>query len=226
MNTFVTSTITAVAGTPLVAFIPPFRGDGTMQYRASNAREWSRRTHLTQAVYTASATAHTLVVLRPLNWCTVTSAVTPGSAEVTLDRDPGAYSVAYRYGRSVASTPDNPIAAGDYVAVQLRDATWHVSAVASVSELVMTLTTAIPNITGGGIAPGAVVFFFGAPSDDNPQTGQAQVSFLTVANARALLLSETARGSVAGLNPGDPLLLYSGNETHAGRIDVATARYE
>lgn len=239
LGTFATPSSTANAGTAIVRLIPPFRGSsgGPLMYKLSNGLSgtpnWCKSgfTHLTQAVYTAAATAHTLVVMRPFNWAVVASDVAANAQAVTLLTDPGVYSTSFKYplppeaGGVVASVADNAIAASDYVAVQLRDGTWHVSAVTSVSGLAVTMTTATPNVTGGGIEAGSIMFFFGASGDSNPQTGQAHVSFLTVANARTSLLPDAAYGSVSGLNPGDPLLLYSANASNAGTISVACGYY-
>jgi hypothetical protein len=236
-GTFALPSQTQTAGTAIVAFIPPFRsgaGNPPLAYKLDKNQVpiWRQGyTHITQLTYTASTTAHTVVVMRPLNYAMITTAVAANSATVVLDADPGSYSTAYRYDLPTAAAgkpscaANNLIAASDYVAFQLRDGTWHVSAVTSVSGLTLTLTTSTPNVTGGGSDANIPLFFFGASTDTNPQTNAAHVSFLSVASARTDLISNVGFGDVPALNSGDPLLVYSANATAAGTLSSCVGYY-
>lgn len=228
---------TQTQGTVISALIPPWRGPNgspPFSYKVTGGRpNWTSPgayTYVNQIVYASAGTVHDVVVMRPFNWAVVNGDVAHNATVVNLLTDPGAYSTAFKYGLPgdaggvVANTADNGIAASDYVAVQLRDGTWHMSLVSSVSSLAVTLTTATPNVSGGGIEDGSILFFFGAPANTNPQTGQAHVKFTTVASTRVLLFDSGSSG-IGSLNPGDPLIVYSANATAAGILHSVTGQY-
>jgi hypothetical protein len=234
---FTVGTTTVAFGTAFASLIAPWRGSGgaPLQYKVGpNGRpNWvpGAYTHVTQAVYTAAGTAHDLVFMRPLNWAVVAADVAANSGAVTLLTDPGLYSTNYKYplgpdaGGVVATVANNAIAGSDYVAVQLRDGTWHMSLVTSVSSLTVTMTTVCPNVTGGGIEAGSILFFFGVAADVNPQTGKAHLAITSVASARTSLL-DSGGGGVPTLNPGDPMILYSANAAATGILNSASGRYK
>jgi hypothetical protein len=159
--------------------------------------------------------------MRPLNWCRIAEAVAANDTTIVIDADPGLYATKYRYPlpggmTKPINTADNAIAASDYVAFQLLDGTWHISTVASVSSLTLTLDTATPNVTGGGAALDTVLYFFGVAANTNPQTGAAHLSIKSGAGTSRVVLIPEGSGSIPALNPGDPLILYSANATNAG----------
>jgi len=239
LDTFVLGQKTASADTAFTHLVPPWRGSGgaPLAYRVVGGRpNWhgsGAYTHIDSLVYTSAGTAHTVTVMRPLNWAIVNGDVAANATAVTLHTDPGAYSTSgsYKYplppdASSPSQVASNAIAANDYVAVQLRDGTWHLSTIASGSGTSPVLTTAIPNITGGGVEDGAIMFFFGITTDTVPQTGQAHVPLLTVASTRQELLASSRHGpSFRSLNPGDPILLYSNNATAAGSFSLVAGHY-
>lgn len=236
-GTFALPSQTQSAGTAIVSLVPPYRGSGgnpPLLYKLDKNQKpnWEKAfTHLSQLTYTAAGTAHTVVVMRPLNWTTIASAVAHNSTSVVLTADPGVYSTNYKYALPTEASgkpsgvADNGIAANDYVAFQLKDGTWHVSTVGSVSSLTLTLSTGTPNVAGGGAVAGTPLFFFGVAGDSDPATKSTHVSFLSVANARTELISDKTFGDVSSLNPGDPLLIYSANASNAGTLAVAVGFY-
>lgn len=229
---------TAAAGTEFLSIIPPRTLQGSavgLLAVASNIPTWWSGTygysHITKLVYTTAGTVHALQLLRPLNWTTANGAVAPNATSLTLAANPGTYSTNYRYPKTSttqgpAAIADNNIAANDFIACQLVDGSWFFSKVTSVSSLTLTLTTATPNVTGGGIADGTPIFFFGAPGDSDPATGVAQFSTTTTASqTRQTILEDTVLGAFHSLHPGDPLLFYSPNTTAAGTLDYLAGYY-
>lgn len=230
-------TTTAAADTAFTALVPPHRGDGSSYVHKvvgglRNAGT-GLRTYIESAVYIAGGTAHSLVVMRPLNWAVISADVAANATTMTLETDPGAWGTAsnykYRLPPECAGIPSsvaaNAIAANDYVTYQLKDGTWQVNRVSSVSSLTLTLTTAVTNVTGGGVVAGTILYFFGASGDTNPLTGKAHDSLLSTASARTDLLGAKRGPALASINAGDPILLYSANATAQGWLASASGYY-
>ena len=236
LGTVTVGQVTASAGTAFAAFVQPCRGvagSPPLLYKMDGTKtNWKKANlRLTSLIYTATNTAHSVVVMQPLNWCLTTADTAANNAVVNVDKDPGVYTTNFRYDLPpeasglVAGVGDNAIAAGDYVAVQLRDGNWHFTTVSSVSSLAITLTTATPNVTGGGIETGSVMFFFGVAADVNPRTGLAHLALTSVASTRQNLLCSYEHGGIPSLDAGDPMVIYSANATGAGALSVATGIY-
>src|SRR5262249_37489 len=149
-------------------------------------------THVTRVDYTSPTNLHTLAILRPANWTYCTAAVAAGGTVINLAADPGVYSTNYKYAlpgtqATVASVADNPIPSTDHLVTQLVDGTLYASKVSSVSGLAITMATAVPNVTGGGIAKETPVFFFPAAmtsnviTDKDPATGFVSPQWDTIA---------------------------------------------
>lgn len=234
LGAFCLGSKTATAGTAITQFIPPYRGDSGARvlHKKVNGHRPNLRgvTHITDLVYTAGSTAHDVVLMRPFNWAYVNGAVAKNATAVVLTDDPGVYSTNYKYplpaGQAApAGTADNAIAAGDCVAVQLTDGTWHVTTVASGSYSALVLTDATPNITGGGIADGSIMYFFGVAANTDPATGLAHPVLTSVASTRVNLLQDAANSYFAALHAGDPLLVYSANASNAGILSLVSGLY-
>ena len=235
LGTFAVPGFTAANDTAFVRLVPPYRGndgaaaihkvDGSGRQIQPAPRAIS---HLSSLIYAAAATVHNVVVMRPLNWTYLTAALASAGTAITLANDPGLYSTKFRYGAPLghlpASTADNAISAGDYVAFQLRDGTWHFSTIASGSGTAVVLTTAVPTVTGGGADAGTVLYFFGVAADVNPQTNLAHHYFTSTASTRVDFLGSNG-GALPALNRGDPMLIYSANATAAGFLVGAAGFY-
>ena len=234
------------AGTVITVGVSPYPGPPGSSYRysfASGRPTWLDdklpRTVITAALYTTGATAHTVTLLRPLNFAMITAAIAAGGTSVSIDKDPGVYSTNCRYqtpggvvvnsgGGAVPGVADNPIAAGDYVAYQLLDGRWVFDTIASGTFAGgnLLLTTGVPNVTGAGVAAQTPLFYFGISSDVDPATGAAHPGTLTIANAtRANLFDDDILGFGNALHPGDPMLLYSNNATDAGSFEGVAGYY-
>lgn len=237
-RTWAVSGNTATADTAFYRLVEPYPGTGAGGRPLHRVDGNGKRvqpapgafTHVSSLIYTAGTTAHDVVVLRPLNWTYLTEAAGVNDTTVVIADDPGVYSTNYRYPLSGAvtkptSVADNAIAANDYVAFQRLDGTWHVSTVASVSGLTVTLNTATPNVTGAGAAKYAMVYFFGVAADVNPQTGLAHLAFKSTASTKVEFFAQNGSSSACGLNPYDPLIIYSGNATAAGTLNAASGFY-
>ncbi len=241
--------------TVVASLIPPYvgaKGAGLMynSIGGSNGRPnwWDQwYTHLTDLIVTCSTTANIIYIMRPLNWTTVAAAVAKNTTAVVLTDDPGIYSTNYRYelpgqtwnppGTVNTVGPcatNNALAAGDYVAIQLADGSWHLSTVASGTFAAVVLTTGTPNFTGGTIAAGAPCFFFGIFSDTVPATKTVHLIRTPIASTQQvnLLASWGGNASAVGggggastglgvptLFPGDPLLIYNPNATATTTVD-------
>lgn len=228
LGTFHFSGQTQTAGTAIAIGIPPWRGgnQATLLYAvdATKGPNWNKPgaiTHITKLGLLTGSTAHSVIVMRPFNWTTVASAAAINQAVINITADPGIYSTNYKYpsnlGTGTAAVANNAIAASDYVAFQLVDGTWVFDTVSSVSTLAITMTTSVPNVTGGGVAAGAPFFFFGISTDKDPATGavsptiQPNVSVFTD-------FSDVGQGIAESLHSGDPLLVFDGNATAADTI--------
>lgn len=240
-QTFSTGNYTATAGTVISAFIPPTRGQGTpWMYSIDGAgnANWGRGigaayTHIARLLYTTGSTAHTVAVLRPLNWTYFTTAIAKNVTAFTgIAADPGVFSTSYKYGlpagqAAPANLADDAIASGDFIMYQLVDGTWVLdTAAGSFSAGALTVTSGTPNITGGGINANSPLFFFGQAGDSDPATNQVQWSTLTTATTnRVDLLQDSLIGGPAAIHRGDPLVVVSNNATAAGHLDEVTAYY-
>lgn len=217
------------AGTVIRTLVPPpssHRSPPLVYKKFNNRPNWlaAGRTHLTSLIYTSAATAHTVTLLRPCNYTYFNGAVAKNSTTFIISDDPGVYSTNYKYpmpqGATVeANVADNAIAGSDLVAYQLIDGTWVVDLVSSLSGLTLTMTTATPNITGGGIADGQVLFFFGIVGDTDPATGLAHAKCVTTASTTNVdLLNGITGAGFSALHPGDPMLIISNNASNAGTL--------
>jgi hypothetical protein len=228
-------TATAAGGTAFVKAIPPWPGVGQaflQRPAAPNKDRGTARTHITTVAYTTGATAHLIGIMRPFNYTWTTAAIAANGTGITLYDDPGVYSTNLKYSSPLSTgtavVADNAIAANDYVMVQLKDGTWHVSTIASgtFGGANLVLTTAVPNITGGGVAAGAPVYFFGVIANSDPCTGTVNPQ-VTIGASLTIdkTWSEANVGCVAALHPGDPMLFYSPNGTNAGTLDFISGFY-
>jgi hypothetical protein len=246
---------TANAGTVITALVPPWPGpklgapswlfqmvaDG--QGKRPNWFEANSNyiTHVCAVLYTTAATAHTVTVMRPLNF-TYFPAGLPnnrtaisngsGSSSTGLFSDPGAYSTSYLYPlpaglTAPAQVADHAITTGDYVAYQLADGTWQLDTIASGSfNSSLTLTAGTPNRTNGNIPAGGPLFYFGTTALSNPLTGKPHLRLPTVAGTtRQNLLPGNFETSAPLLWPSDPVLVVSNNITNAGTMDLVSGTY-
>jgi hypothetical protein len=216
-----------------VQIIPPFRGANGNAFLQDprNKRFGDGITHINTVGYTTLGTAHLIGIMRPFNYTWLLTAIAAnGTALVPYD-DPGVYSTNMKYptpGNKPATVANNTIAANDYVVIQLVDGTWHVSTIASGTfaggDLV--LTTAVPNITGGGAAVGAPVYFFGVIGDSDPNTGLVNPqTTIALSQTRDVTWSNDVCGIMAALHAGDPMLFYTPNTTNNGTLEFISGWY-
>jgi hypothetical protein len=106
-----------------------------------------------------------------------------------------------------------------YFAVQLADGTWFFDLIAgfNTSTLVLTTTTTIPNVTGGGIPKGAICFLLGSSATQDPNTGQLPPAQYTNSGTATQEDFHDSAGDcvVTSIHPGDPMMLYNANATAA-----------
>lgn len=190
-------------------------------------------THVTDLWYTSLTTAHSLYLLRPLNYTWSTSAVPANTTtSLTVAFNPGAWDTAgiYKYGSATGGVPNyatNAAAANDILAYQLNDGTWQIDTIASTtSATVWVLGTGTPNVTGAGINAYTPIYWFGAVGDTDPATGQIQPLFDSIANTNVTFRSNSAGfGMWNALHRGDPLIFQSSNGTDAGLLEVLAGYY-
>lgn len=204
--------LTQNAGTVITRLIEPVRGSYT---------------RLASVWYTASATAHTLTVMRPLGVTTFTAAAAASQAVVNIAADPGDY--------ATTTVADNLIAGSDFVVYESAyPGLFVLDTVSSVSSLAITLATNLPT---GGVLQGGKFWFFGVIGDTNPSNGLVHSQFTLAANVTTYLGSDPGE-SIAGFIgtiPGysgsglsgmyEPMILHSGNATNAGVLEKVTAIY-
>lgn len=237
-GSFGVSQATAAANTVFTRLIPPFvnqspsapkmfvydPGQGVPNWWTPSDA-WA---HVTDLVYTSLTTAHSLYILRPLNWTYFTAAVAANTTAVTLAADPGAYATKFKYplpsSSALPNLANNLIAAGDYCCYQLNDGRWQLDLVASGSGTAPVMTTGTPNVTGAGINAYSPFFWFGAVGDTDPNTGVIQPLLTSVANTK--ISQQTAGFSLwNSLHRGDPLLFVSSNGTDAGVLNALAGYY-
>lgn len=189
-------------------------------------------THLTYLNYTTGTTAHTITVMRPLNFTAFKTAVPKNTTAITLMTDPGLYSTSYNYQLpGLATAPvqlaDNALAANDYVAYQLADGTWQLDTIASGTFAGgnIVLTTGTPNRNGATIAAGSPLFWFGVATDSDPATGLGQPVFTSTASSTANLINSSNGEGIPTLHPGDLLLVQSNNLTAAGTMNLVAGDF-
>lgn len=226
--------------------IPPYMGDpGSPPFIYKPALSASGavprfpigRIHVCRVVYTNGDTAHTLCLIRPKNYTYVATANAANSTTLVMFDDPGVYSTNYKYPSNLttgtAQVADNAIAANDWVCVQLSDGTFHLSKVASVSSLTLTLSTATPNVTGGGAGVGNIIYFFGTTGDKDPATGYADTkaavpalsTTLGTSQAQYKAFDDPTFGVIHSLHDGDPLLFQDPGTTHLGTLEFISGVY-
>lgn len=179
---------TESAGTEITVLVPPVA---------------SLFARLTTLRYRAAGTAHTLTALKQLGETTVASTAAAGQAVVNVSADPGTGTVA------------GGIAAGDFLAVEKSDGTYHVGKVSSVATLAITLTANVPT---GGFAAWARVLFFGAPADHTGTQFSGTASTLES-------YQDEASGVVASASRNQGVLVHSDNATAAGTLEQVAAAY-
>jgi hypothetical protein len=188
------------------------------------------------------ATQHVVWLNRPLNFTWFpsglaknTTAIPNGSGvgSTGLFDDPGVYSTNYKYplpgyGPNSSGNYVNTVFPGlvadaaisstnKYVLYQLADGTWQLDTIASGTfGSSLTLTTGTPNAAGGAILAGAPLFYFGTATGSlsDPATGTTHPAVDTKASAQDNFQDYSGAGIVAGLHPGDPLLIYDANGTN------------
>ncbi len=226
---------TQIADTAIVIGIPPYPGKyGNLIYGVDGAAQplWLKPgayTHVTQFGYTSGSTLHTPAFMRAFNWTYTTVAAAKNTATLTLKDDPGIYSTNYRYPSPIstgtAAVADNALAASDYVAFQLTDGTWVFDTVASGTYAACVLTTTLPNVTGGGVAKGQAVFWFGVITDKNPGTGAVAPTLNPKVSVYTGFNDAAGDGLAHSQFPGQPLILYDGNATGAGTVSHVGGYY-
>lgn len=190
-------------------------------------------THVTQITLNASATAHSFIVFRPLNYTYFPSGlaknttVIPDSTTTGIATDPGIYTTSYGYptvgGLAPGQVANAAVSSTNLlVCYQLADGSWTLDTIASGTfGSTLTLTTGTPNRAGGAIPTGGVMFYFGALAGTllNPANGQLPMIVGTKASAVTAYAEGTSL--VNGLFPGDPLVVYDANGSAADSFSVS-----
>ncbi len=189
--------------------------------------------HISSIHLNTPSTSHVLLVLRPLNWTYFpagmaknTTAIPDSAATGILD-DPGVYTTNYRYptggGLFPGQAADAAISSTNkLVAYQTADGSWYVDTIASGTfGSTLTLTTGTPNRNGGAILAGAPLFYFGAVAGTllDPANGRPGWGINTLVSVRDNI-ADYIVGELAGVHPGDPLVVYSANASAAENIIV------
>lgn len=246
VNTFAVSSL-ASGSTAATCLVPPCPGPpgsppflyNATALTAGNAN-WLYKAplfgvpHITSIRINSSATAHSFIIFRPLNWTYFPSGLAknttaiPDSTTTGIATDPGLYTTSYGYptvgGNAPGGVANAAISSTNLlVCYQLADGTWVTDTIASGTfGSSLTLTTGTPNRTGGAIPTGGVMFYFGAVAGTllDPATNQLPFILGTKASQDATYLASLT-GVYNAVHPGDPLLVYDGNGTNADSFHVA-----
>jgi hypothetical protein len=208
---------TATAGTVINrAIFPPRMGTG---------KRYENTAIITDLIYNIGTTAHTITVMRPLNWTTFTANAAAAQAVVNIAEDPGTFQTAgvYKYplpnGQTVPRTANNTLAGSDYVVFQCADGGYVMDTVSSVSSLAVTLTTNLPT---GGVLSGGILWWFGAITDTDPATNEAHqiLDVLAASSGTVHTTFSNNHGLWNAYHNGDPVILQSSNGTTAGTFEL------
>jgi len=215
---------TAVAGTAFALLIPPFTNQDTLG--AGTGKPGLGVTHITTLIMDTGSTAHTLTLLRPLNYTTFTAVAAAGQKVLSLKADPGIFSAGgLKYGipnaQTAPSTADDAIAAGDYCVYQVADGSYFLdTANGSFSSGSLTMSTNVP--TGGTLA-GGLFWMLGIAGDTDPNSAQAHPQFGTTTSTRINITDPN--GLWTALHAGDPMCLYDPNSTVADTVQLISGYY-
>jgi len=228
---------TQAIATAIVQVVPPYMGDlgqprlyGVDQSGPNWARSCPMHTILAQVGLLTGGTAHTVGVLRPLNWSVVKVAGAINTTAFTLTDNPGLYSSNYKYPlggglTKPAGVADLTPANTHYYCVQLADGTWFFDILNafSTTTFVVTTTKTIPNVAGGGVPKGAIFFLMGSIATSDPATGFLHPNIQ--ANISVYTNFQDDYGLVSTLHPGDPMLIVDANATAADTITNISGYY-
>lgn len=231
--------ITATAGTAITGLIPPWNGTpgaGNLNQRRGSPFTFGEAvTRINTVCYTTGGTAHTIGIMRPLNYAYFTKAFPKNTTllDTYLSGDPGVYSTNYLYNNGVApaQVADAAISSTNkYVAYQLQDGTWILDTIASGTYgSSLTLTTGTPNRATGQVLANTPFYYFGAIALSDPATGvvnpQTQIALSQTRDRTWADSGGQGFGIVSALNPGDPLMFYSPNGTNAGFLEFISGWY-
>lgn len=184
------------------------------------------KTVITTLWVTASTTAHTLTVMRPLTVPVTLTALTAAGASYVLNvsADPGStaqLALGAPSPQATAQLASNVAAANDYVMVALPDGTFYMDTITSVATLAWTMTGTLPT---GGAALGANVWWFGITTDTDAWNAEAHPAFTLTASITTKL-SDTESGVISGNKPGEPMILYDNNATATGTIELVNGGF-
>lgn len=170
--------LTQTAGTVITRLVPP---------------RTSLRARVTDLIYTAAATAHTITMMPALLKGKITQDAASGQAVIKIE-----------------SVPTNPLdgsvlAANDIVSFQYEDGAWDLGTVSSLSGTSITLTA---NLSKAVDAESAIYFHFAPADHANRRYTAAASGTLTITNGN--LCTCPAKSY--------PIIVHSDNATNAGTL--------
>lgn len=197
-------TLTATAGTAFIGTIPP----------KSNGK-----TVLSMLSFLSGSTQHTLSILRAQGATTTTAAQAASDTTLTLASVTPAKDL---NGTSLAET----LAANDWLVVEHADGSYGSYMVASVSGLVVTLSTTAPAIAlAKAVNSGAAVY---AMHELARTTGIPSIQITPKATGTSqfpVAGTDPEVGCASSYNKNEPLLLHCNNATAQSWIEYAEACY-
>ncbi|MDE2101451.1 MAG: hypothetical protein KGL39_29670 [Patescibacteria group bacterium] len=228
---------TAALNTAFAVLIPPYGGGGQAPGignvglpggSAAKPRPLTGVPHITSFILDTGGTAHTLTILRPMNYTWFSADAAAAQAVVALTADPGSFSTAYNYplanGQTAPDAANDLIGSGDYCVYQDAKGRWVLdTATEGYGATVAGSVTMTANLPTGGVKAGGLFYLLGQAADLDPATGLAHLQFDTTVSAR---LSYTdPNGLWCGLHPGDPLVIYNPNGTAADIFQLVSGFY-
>ncbi len=178
--------LTAAAGDPIVALIPPLR---------------SAYSSVVRLTYRGGDSTHTITLLKSL-WTTyLASAASSGATSIVLAADDG------------VGKPSGALAVDDWLCIELDDGSFDLRKITALSTLTCTVA-ALSGMTGTTISQPRV-FCFGTPDDhicdaENVKPNPATGGQVVVAANEDLDLGEPA-GLCGSLAQNQPLMVFSDN---------------
>lgn len=197
-------TLTATAGTAFIGTIPP---------------KSSAKTVLSLFSFLSGSTQHTVSILRSQGSTTTTAAAAAGDTTLTLASVSPACDIS---GTNLGES----LAANDWIVVKHSDGTYGAYMVASVSGLVVTLSTTAPAIAlAKAVSSGAPVWAMhelartvGIPSIQITPKASTTSQFPVAG-------TDPEVGCASSINDNEPLVLHCNNATAQSWIEYAEACY-
>jgi hypothetical protein len=208
-------------------------------------------TRIVSLIARAGTVPQTVTVMRPLNMTTFAADAAAGAGTVVLTADPGIYPVGSRVGNNAIGPNDfivyecGPDGRTYQYGVGFAGATFSAFLLGSPTSTSGTpgnaAVSAPYNVPTGGVKAGKRVWYYGIPSDTNPNdafvhpfynlpaipgaANYGALARLQVGRNSGITTIRDAPGFNLGNGVGQPILIYHSNQAPAGLLESVGVEY-